>query len=241
MSDESGDTGAGKAETRWLPLESNPEVMNSFLYNLGLSAKWAVTDVFGMEPELLAMVPQPVAAVLLLYPLTEVAQTAAANEDNKIKAEGQVMSPKLYFMRQTISNACGTVALMHALANNQEALELSSGPLAEFFSQTAGQTPEERAVSLEKFQQLEAAHEAASHEGQTETPSRDDKLDKHFISFVQVDGHLYELDGRRPAPVNHGPSSPETFLSDAANVVKAFMQRDPTEVNFSMLALASSQ
>ena len=72
-------------------------------------------------------------------------------------------------------------------------LELNSGPVAEFFSQTAGQMPEERAVSLEKFQQLEAAHEAASHEGQTETPSRDDKLDKHFIAFVQVDGHLYEL------------------------------------------------
>ena len=169
MSNESGD-GAGKAELRWLPLESNPEVMNSFLYNLGLSDKWAVTDVFGMEPELLAMVPQPVVAVLLLFPLTETvrisswrsggisrsqlfpfiglvraayelrciflvmcttceclavcrlqAQTASANEDNKIKAEGQVVSPKLYFMRQTISNACGTVALMHSLANNREA------------------------------------------------------------------------------------------------------------------------
>ena len=71
MSSNSGDAGGDKGELRWLPLESNPEVMNSFLYNLGLSAKWAVTDVFGMEPELLAMVPQPVAAVMLLYPLTE--------------------------------------------------------------------------------------------------------------------------------------------------------------------------
>ena len=72
-------------------------------------------------------------------------------------------------------------------------LELGSGPLAEFFSRTAGQSAEERAVSLEQFQQLEAAHEAAGHEGQTDTPSRDDKLDKHFIAFVQKDGHLYEL------------------------------------------------
>ena len=69
-------SGAGeKGEVRWLPLESNPDVMNSFMYSLGLSRKWAVTDVFGLEPELLAMVPQPVAAVLLLYPLTETVRT----------------------------------------------------------------------------------------------------------------------------------------------------------------------
>lgn len=243
MSADSGDapSAPAKSEVRWLPLESNPDVMNSFLYNLGLSQQWAVTDVFGLEPELLAMVPQPVTAVLLLYPLTETAQTASANQDNKIKAEGQTQSPKVYFMRQTIGNACGTVALMHALANNQETLKLGSGPLAEFFSQTSSQTPEERASALERFQQLEAAHEAAGHEGQTAAPSRDELQDKHFIAFVHVDGHLYELDGRRPSPVNHGPSSADSLLADAAKVVKSFMQRDPAEVNFSVLALASSQ
>ncbi|XP_037070983.1 ubiquitin carboxyl-terminal hydrolase isozyme L3-like [Pollicipes pollicipes] len=237
MPDESPD----QKQVRWLPLESNPDVMNSFLHNLGLPSKWAVTDVYGLDPEMLAMVPQPVSAVLLLYPLTEKAVTASADEDAKIQAEGQVQSPKVYFMRQTIGNACGTVALMHALANNKEMLQLESGPLAEFFSRTAQQTPEERAAALQLFQQLEAAHEAAGHQGQTEAPSRHDRLDTHFIAFVHVDGHLYELDGRRPAPVNHGPTSQGSLLPDAAKVVKSFMERDPTEVNFSVLALASAQ
>ena len=38
------------------------------------------------------------------------------------KKEPQVVSspPKdLYYMKQTISNACGTVAMMHAIANNK--------------------------------------------------------------------------------------------------------------------------
>lgn len=37
----------------------------------------------------------------------------------------------------------------------------------------------------------------------------------HFVCFVVKDGHLYELDGRKHAPINHGPSTPETLLQDA--------------------------
>lgn len=38
-------------------------------------------------------------------------------------SEGQQVSPDVYFMRQTIGNACGTIGLIHAVANNQEHLE----------------------------------------------------------------------------------------------------------------------
>ena len=59
------------AEQRWLPIESNPTVMNQFLHKLGMPISWAMTDVYGLDDGLLDMIPQPAVALLLLFPINE--------------------------------------------------------------------------------------------------------------------------------------------------------------------------
>ncbi|XP_034042813.1 ubiquitin carboxyl-terminal hydrolase isozyme L3 isoform X2 [Thalassophryne amazonica] len=179
---------------RWLPLEANPEVMSKFLHCLGMIPTWQFGDVYGLDPELLSMVPRPVCAVLLLFPVTEKYEIFKQEEEEKIKIQGQEVCPDVYFIKQTIGNACGTIGLIHAVANNQEQLEFEpESPLKKFIQQTCKMSPEEKAAFLEKDESIRVTHESSAQEGQTEAPSLDDKVNLHFIAFVNVGGQLYEL------------------------------------------------
>lgn len=53
--------------------------------------------------------------------------------------------------------------------------------------------------------------------------------------------YLFFLDGRKSAPINHGSTTPEALLDDAARVCKEYMERDPTEVRFTVVALAANE
>ncbi|XP_058641946.1 ubiquitin carboxyl-terminal hydrolase isozyme L3 isoform X2 [Onychostoma macrolepis] len=222
---------------RWLPLEANPE----FLRQLGLVPTWQFGDVYGLEAEVLSLVPRPVCAVLLLFPITEKYETFRQEEEAKIKAQGQEVSSDVYFMKQTIGNACGTIGLIHAVANNQRHLEFEpNSPLKAFLLQSAKMSPQEKAAFLEKDESIRVTHESSAQEGQTEAPSLDEKVDLHFIAFVNVEGHLYELDGRKPFPIVHGKTTEDTFLEDSAEVCKKFMARDPQELRFTVVALSKA-
>lgn len=224
---------------RWLPLESNPEVMTKFVNCLGMKPTWQFVDVYGLDPDLLSMVPRPVCAVLLLFPVTEKYEAYKLHEEKMLKSQPQEVSPDVYFIKQTIGNACGTIGLIHAVANNQNHLDFEpDAPLKKFIEQSVKMTPEERAMFLEKDESIRVTHESSAQEGQTEAPSLDEKVNLHFIAFVNVGGHLYELDGRKPFPIVHGKTSEDTLLEDAVRVCQAFMARDPQEVRFTIIALS---
>lgn len=101
--------------------------------------------------------------------------------------------------------------------------------------------PEARGFELEKFNRIANAHEEIAAEGQTAAPSVDEKLVTHFVAFVHKDGCLYELDGRRAGPINHGPTNPENLLKSAAVVCRQRMARDPAENRFTMVALTTGE
>ncbi|KAG6438035.1 hypothetical protein SASPL_102968 [Salvia splendens] len=215
---------------RWLPLEANPDVMNQFIWGLGVSSEEAECfDVYGLDEELLAMVPQPVLAVLFL-PITPKSEEERIQQDSSTKES----SGGPYFMKQTVGNACGTVGLLHAVGNVTSEIKLG-------FAQSGNSrgltwTNSSRTLQIwMRHREMEDAHAVAATAGETEAS---DNVDTHFICFTCVNGQLYELDGRRAGPISHGASSSNTILQDAAKVIQKFIQKNPDSINFNVIAIS---
>lgn len=226
---------------KWFPLESNDAVMNKYIDGLGVdTSKMQFNEVLSLEDWALDMVPQPVHAVVMLYPIKPVQEDFAAQQDAKIASDGQTVSDNVKYIKQTIGNACGTIGILHALTNCDKSLLGLKGDsyIEKFMKATDGKSPNEIAEYLNNDDELEGTHEAAASEGQTEQVNIDEPVNNHFVCFSQVDGCLYELDGRRKGPVNHGPSASGTLLADACAILRQYIARDPDEVRFTIVVLS---
>uniref|UniRef100_A0A3B4WVQ5 Ubiquitin carboxyl-terminal hydrolase n=1 Tax=Seriola lalandi dorsalis TaxID=1841481 RepID=A0A3B4WVQ5_SERLL len=220
----------------WTAMEINPEMMSK----LGVGESWRFVDVLGLEGEQLSAVPRPCCALMLLFPLTQQHESFRQKQADKVAENSEV-----YFLKQTVVNSCGTVALLHAVANNKSKLTFDTdSALKKFLDETANMSANDRAKHLEKNKVIIYSN-YYFHISQLSQPEAD-KVNFHFIAFVNVNGQLYEFDGRMNGPVNHGDLShfSSVFLfnrvQDAAKVCRGFMEREQGEVRFSAVAFCHS-
>jgi ubiquitin carboxyl-terminal hydrolase L3 len=224
----------------WLPLESNPDLMTSYIHKLGVDENFVFHEVYGLDPDLLMMVPEPCFAVLLLFPITDASEKHRIEQQQEIEEKGQAAkSDDVYWMKQIIGNACGTIGLLHAICNVIDLLKLDEGKFFHKFHQaTINMSPTDRALALEANEDIEVEHESLASSAQSEVShSINDNL--HFVAFVPKNGYLWELDGRACGPICHGKTT--DVLMDVAIIVKQFMDRAPGDVRFNMVSLGCKQ
>ncbi|KZS92038.1 cysteine proteinase [Sistotremastrum niveocremeum HHB9708] len=227
---------------QWIPLESNPEVMNEWAEKAGLdTSQYRLQDVYGLDEELLAFVPQPVKALILIFPDADEHVMKRLAKDSQLDPTGAALDPSLTYVTQTIGNACGTMALLHSLMNSNVPLYPDS-PLKRFIAECKGKTPEERAKLLEETDAFASIHLEASLAGQTAAPPAEERPDFHYTSFVLFPSAkadegtlLVELDGDRGSPIVHGASV--DLLQDGAEVIKQQYIGSGATNNFGIIAL----
>ncbi|KAJ7050502.1 peptidase C12, ubiquitin carboxyl-terminal hydrolase [Mycena amicta] len=235
---------------RWIPLESNPDVLNSWATKAGLVPLVSFGDVYGLEEGLLAIVPQPVQAIVLLFPITPASEAKRKQEDEAIEKSGQpTLDPTLLWIKQTIDNACGTMGLLHAIANSDVTI-VPESPLAKFIDECSSKTPEERAKLLETTPLFGEIHAEVASGGQSAVPTNLD-TNLHFTTFVSAPAargpgseaagmRVVELDGRRKGPIDRGECT--DLLRDVAKIIQDIYIKGAAEsLQFSMMSLGPAE
>lgn len=115
----------GQKAPAFIPLEANPPLMTNLLHKLGVSPALAMHDVYSLtEPELLAFIPRPALALLLVFPVSAEYESQRLSADSLAEEyKGKGAAEPVVWWRQTIRNACGMMGLLHAVSN---------GPAKEF-------------------------------------------------------------------------------------------------------------
>ncbi|EED83066.1 predicted protein [Postia placenta Mad-698-R] len=147
-----------------------------------------------------------------------------------------------FFAHQVVNNACATLAVINAIGNIP-GLPMSS-QLSDLMSFTNGMDPQTRGMAITSSDWLREAHNTLS-------PPSTISLDGlglpktteeayHFIVYMPNMGCVYEFDGLKQYPINHGPyqESGEGWVAKAREVIEARIGTYPAgALEFSLLAL----
>lgn len=225
--------------------------MTALIHKLGVSEDIAFHDVYSIDdPSLLAFVPRPAYALLLVFPVSDTYEQARLKEDSsKPEYQGHGSTEPVIWYKQTISNACGLIGLLHGISNGPARAHIAPGSdMSKLLENAMPLKAEQRADLLYNSDALESAHQKAAQGGDTAAPGIDEDIDLHYVCFVKSeDGRLWELDGRRKGPIDRGQlDADDDVLSDKALDlgVRKFISQETAansgESRFSLIALSGN-
>ena len=231
----------GKENPSWVPLESNPDALTGFARGIGMPDTVAFVDCFGLDAELLGFLPAPVYGFVLLFPCDN-EKIAAGRREAKHAADAEAV--ECFWMEQSIGNACGTIAVVHALLNNRDRIALKPDSLLARYGQIGqGLSPADRGYLLGGWNEIKEVHvEAAVHceSNQTSAPAAEDNVNNHFVAFACVGDRVVEFDGCKQSHIVHGKTTQATFAVDCAKTIQEkYFELDPN-ANFSIIVLAAA-
>ena len=225
--------------------------MTNLVHQLGLSRALAFQDVYSIDDaDLIACVPRPCHALLLVFPVSDTYETFRRTEDaDRTDYAGSGPDEEVLWFKQTIGNACGLIGLLHGASNGLARSFVEKGSdLEGLLREAVGLGPAARAELLHKSDALESAHASAASKGDSAPLPAESNVDLHYVCFVRSEkGNLWELDGRRKGPLLRGAlDEGDDMLSPKALElgVRSFLRREQEagggELRFSLVALGPS-
>lgn len=196
----------------WLELESDPGLFTLLLEDFGVKDV-QVEEVYDLQKP----IEGPVYGFIFLFRWIEErrARRKIVETTAEIFVKDEEAVSSIFFAQQVVPNSCATHALLSVLLNCNEADLHLGDTLSRLKAHTKGMCPENKGFAIGNTPELACAHNSHA------MPQARRRLDKgagagistgrftgeafHFVSFVPINGHLFELDGLKPFPMDHGP------------------------------------
>eukprot|EP00798_Chlamydomonas_sp_ICE-L_P006186 gene6186-2802_t len=235
----------------WTTIESDPGVFTELIGSIGVPGV-QVEELWGLDKESLEAL-RPVHGLIFLFkwtpekderPIAEdtIGKVFFASQDERPIAEDAI--GKVFFASQVIQNACATQAILSILLN-AEGLEL--GPhLSGFKEFTSDFPPEMKGLAISNSDAIRDAHNRFARPEpivpDDKDPSSKDDDAFHFISYVPIEGTLFELDGLKPGPVALCECDSANWLEMVGPHIQARIDRyAASEIRFNLLAVVKDR
>ncbi|MES1905472.1 MAG: ubiquitin carboxyl-terminal hydrolase, partial [Paramarteilia canceri] len=160
----------------------------------------------------------------------------------------------IFFANQTAKQACGTYALINILMSLKKSDPniseyFKSGQILSFLQEVAeNMSPMDAGDTIAGFDEIKEIHNSFASPNMLEISEDELKYDKssneicHFVSFMPINGHLYEFDGLKKSIVDHGEIPPNLcWIKTVHDVIKKYISCFKTSENsFCLLSVEKS-
>uniref|UniRef100_I3KAQ2 ubiquitinyl hydrolase 1 n=1 Tax=Oreochromis niloticus TaxID=8128 RepID=I3KAQ2_ORENI len=195
----------------WLELESDPGVKGV-----------QVEEIYDLQSKC----QSPVYGFIFLFKWIE--ERRSRRKVNTLVDETSVIDEEIvndmFFAHQLIPNSCATHALLSVLLNCS-GVELGT-TLSRMKAFTKGFSPESKGYAIGNAPELARAHNSHARPEPRHLPEKQNGISAvrtmeafHFVSYVPIKDRLFELDGLKAYPIDHGPWGEEEEWTDKARRV----------------------
>eukprot|EP00070_Physeter_catodon_P036982 XP_028343876.1 ubiquitin carboxyl-terminal hydrolase isozyme L5 [Physeter catodon] len=189
-------------------------------FTIPLSCRGAqVEEIWSLEPENFEKL-KPVHGLIFLFKWQPGEEPAGSVvQDSRLDT--------IFFAKQVINNACATQAIVSVLLNCTHQDVHLGDTLSEFkeFSQSFDAAM--KGLALSNSDVIRQVHNSFARQQMFEFDAKTSAKEEdafHFVSYVPVNGRLYELDGLREGPIDLGACNQDDWISAVRPVIEKRIQ-----------------